>query len=109
MVGHTGNYTATLLAIETLDACIGRVVDAARAHRAEVVVTSDHGNAERMHDDATGQAHTAHTLNLVPLVYVGRPASLAGGGSLQDVAPTLLAIMGLPKPAEMTGHSRVRF
>jgi 2,3-bisphosphoglycerate-independent phosphoglycerate mutase len=109
MVGHTGSFDAAKRAIETLDACIGRVVDAARAHRAEVVVTSDHGNAERMHDDATGQAHTAHTLNLVPLVYVGRPASLAGGGSLQDVAPTLLAIMGLPKPAEMTGHSLVRF
>ena len=62
-----------------------------------------------MHDDATKQAHTAHTLNLVPFVYVGRPASLAGGGALQDVAPTLLAVMGLPKPPEMTGHSLVRF
>jgi 2,3-bisphosphoglycerate-independent phosphoglycerate mutase len=109
MVGHTGNFAAARRAIETLDACIGRVVDAARAHGAEVVITADHGNAERMHDDTTGQAHTAHTLNLVPCVYVGRPATLVPGGALQDIAPTLLAIMGLPKPAEMTGHSLVRF
>jgi 2,3-bisphosphoglycerate-independent phosphoglycerate mutase len=109
MVGHTGNFDAAKRAIETLDTCIGRVVDAARAHGTEVLITSDHGNAERMHDDATGQAHTAHTLNLVPCIYVGRPATLAGGGALQDIAPTLLAIMGLPKPPEMTGHSLVRF
>ena len=108
MVGHTGNFAAARRAIETLDTCIGRVVDAARAHHTEVLITSDHGNAERMHDDATGQAHTAHTLNLVPCVYVGRPATMVAGGALQDVAPTLLAIMGLPKPDEMTGHSLVR-
>ena len=109
MVGHTGNFDAARRAIETLDACIGRVVDAARSHGAEVVITSDHGNAERMHDEATAQAHTAHTLNLVPFVYVGRPATLTEGGALQDVAPTLLSVMGLPKPREMTGHSLVRF
>ena len=108
MVGHTGNFEAAKKAIETLDACIGRVVEAARAHRADVLITADHGNAERMHDDVTHQAHTAHTLNLVPLVYVGRPAKLSDGGALQDVAPTLLAIMGLPKPPEMTGHSLLR-
>ena len=109
MVGHTGNFDAAKRAIETLDSCIGRVVDAARAHRMDVVITADHGNAERMHDDATHQPHTAHTLNLVPFVYVGRPASVTDGGALQDVAPTLLAVMGLPKPPEMTGHSLVRF
>jgi 2,3-bisphosphoglycerate-independent phosphoglycerate mutase len=109
MVGHTGNFEAAKRAIETLDACIGRVVDAARAHGADVVITSDHGNAERMHDETTGQAHTAHTRNLVPLVYVGRPARIAEGGALQDVAPTLLAVMGLPKPPQMTGHSLLRF
>jgi 2,3-bisphosphoglycerate-independent phosphoglycerate mutase len=109
MVGHTGNLDAAKRAIETLDACIGRVVEAARAHRMEVVITADHGNAERMHDDATCQAHTAHTLNVVPFVYVGRPATVSDGGALQDVAPTLLAVMGLPKPPEMTGHSLVRF
>jgi 2,3-bisphosphoglycerate-independent phosphoglycerate mutase len=106
MVGHTGNFEAAKRAIETLDACIGRVVDAARAHDAAVLITADHGNAERMHDERTGQAHTAHTRNAVPLVYVGRRAATAqAGGALQDVAPTLLAIMGLPKPPEMTGHS----
>jgi len=109
MVGHTGNFEAAKRAIETLDACIGRVVDAARACGGEVVITSDHGNAEQLHDDATGQPHTAHTLNLVPCVYVGRPATLMAGGALQDIAPTLLALMGLPKPPEMTGHSLVRF
>jgi 2,3-bisphosphoglycerate-independent phosphoglycerate mutase len=109
MVGHTGNFEAAKRAIEALDACVGRVVDAARAAGGEVVITADHGNAERMHDDATGQAHTAHTLNLVPFVYVGRPARLEAGGALQDVAPTLLALMGLPKPPEMSGHSLVRF
>jgi 2,3-bisphosphoglycerate-independent phosphoglycerate mutase len=70
-----------------------------------VVITADHGNAEMMHDPSTGQSHTAHTLNLVPFVYVGRPARMHAGGALQDVAPTLLAIMGLPQPAAMTGHS----
>jgi len=107
MVGHTGNFDAAKRAIEALDRCIGRVVDAARAAGGEVVVTADHGNAEMMHDSATGQAHTAHTLNLVPFVYVGRPADLAPRGALQDVAPTLLALMGLRQPPEMTGHSLV--
>ena len=109
MVGHTGNFDAAKRAIETLDACIGRVVDAARTQGGEVVITADHGNAEQLHDDTTGQAHTAHTLNLVPCLYVGRPATLIDGGALQDIAPTLLALMGLPKPREMTGHSLVRF
>jgi 2,3-bisphosphoglycerate-independent phosphoglycerate mutase len=108
MVGHTGNFEAAKRAIEVLDACIGRVVDAARACGGEVLITADHGNAERMRDDATGQVHTAHTLSVVPCVYVGRPATLAAGGALQDIAPTLLALMGLPKPPEMTGHSLVR-
>ncbi|HEY3582931.1 MAG TPA: 2,3-bisphosphoglycerate-independent phosphoglycerate mutase, partial [Casimicrobiaceae bacterium] len=84
--------------------------DAARAHGADVVITADHGNAERMHDETTGQAHTANTRNLVPFVYVGRrTATLTSGGALQDVAPTLLAIMGLPRPAEMTGQSLIHF
>jgi 2,3-bisphosphoglycerate-independent phosphoglycerate mutase len=109
MVGHTGNFAATVKAVETLDACIGRVVEAARGAGAEVLITSDHGNAETMHDPGSGQAHTAHTLNVVPFVYVGRPARLAEGGTLQDVAPTLLALMGLPKPPEMTGRSLVKF
>ncbi len=107
MVGHTGNFAAAVQAVETLDACIGRVVDAARAAGGEVLITADHGNAEKMHDDTTGQAHTAHTLNRVPFVYVGRPARLRPGGALQDIAPTMLMLMGLPPPAEMTGRSLV--
>jgi len=105
MVGHTGKLEAAIRAIEVLDACVGRVTAAQRARGGEVLVTADHGNAEKMHDDATGQAHTAHTLNLVPCLYVGRPATPRGQGSLQDIAPTLLAMMGLPQPAEMTGHA----
>ena len=75
MVGHTGNLDAAVKAVETLDACIGRVVTALRAAGGELLITADHGNAEKMHDDVTGQPHTAHTLCLVPCVYVGRPAT----------------------------------
>jgi len=109
MVGHTGNFPAVVAAVETLDACLERVVKAARAAGGEVLITADHGNAEMTHDAQTGQAHTAHTLNVVPLVYIGRPARLAPGGALKDVAPSMLALMGLAQPAEMTGHSLVRF
>jgi len=109
MVGHTGNLDAAVKAVETLDACIGRVVTALRAAGGELLITADHGNAEKMRDEVTGQPHTAHTLCLVPCVYVGRPAKMADGGSLQDVAPTLLAMLGLAQPAEMTGHSLVSF
>ena len=107
MVGHTGDLAAAVKAVETLDECIGRVVAAARASGAEVLITADHGNCERMFDDGTGQAHTAHTLNRVPFVYVGRPATMAGGGALQDIAPTMLSLMGLPAPPEMTGKPLV--
>ena len=109
MVGHTGNLAAAIIAVETLDACIGRVVDAARKAGGEVLITADHGNAEQMFDPKTGQPHTAHTLNLVPCVYVGRRAQMADGGALSDVAPTLLAMLGIVPPPEMTGHSLLRF
>ena len=109
MVGHTGDLAAAIRAVETLDACIGRVVAAVRAAGGEVVITADHGNVEKMRDEATGQPHTAHTLQLVPCLYVGRAASIANGGSLQDVAPTLLAMLGAPLPAEMTGRSLLTF
>jgi 2,3-bisphosphoglycerate-independent phosphoglycerate mutase len=105
MVGHTGKLEAATRAIEVLDACVGRVVAAQRARGGEILVTADHGNAEKMRDEATGQAHTAHTLNLVPCLYIGRAATPRGPGALQDIAPTLLAMMGLPQPAEMTGHA----
>jgi 2,3-bisphosphoglycerate-independent phosphoglycerate mutase len=107
MVGHTGKLDAAVKAVETLDACVGRVVDAARAAGGEVLITADHGNVEMLDDPSTGQPHTAHTLNLVPFVYVGRPARVAAGGALQDIAPTMLALMDIPQPAEMTGHTLV--
>jgi len=103
MVGHTGNLEAAKQAIEVLDECIGRTVTAMREIGGEVLITADHGNAEMMSDPATHQAHTAHTLNEVPLLYIGRKAKAADGGALQDVAPTLLTMMGLPQPPEMTG------
>jgi 2,3-bisphosphoglycerate-independent phosphoglycerate mutase len=107
MVGHTGNLEAATRAIEVLDECIGRTVTAMREAGGEVLITADHGNAETMVDPATHEPHTAHTLNLVPLLYIGRKAKMANGGALQDVAPTLLAMMGLPQPAQMTGKSLV--
>ena len=109
MVGHTGVLPAAIQAIETLDACIGRVVEAMREIGGEVLITSDHGNAEMMLDPATGQPHTAHTTNLVPLLYVGRNARIESTGALSDIAPTLLRIMGLPQPPEMTGKPLIDF
>jgi 2,3-bisphosphoglycerate-independent phosphoglycerate mutase len=107
MVGHTGNLAAATRAIEVLDECIGRAVEAMREAGGEVLITSDHGNAETMLDPQTQQAHTAHTLNLVPLLYIGRRAKVADRGALQDVAPTLLVMMGLPQPPQMTGRSLI--
>jgi len=103
MVGHTGNLAAATRAIEVLDECLGKVVSAMRECGGEVLITADHGNAETMLDTETRQPHTAHTLNLVPALYVGRKAAAADGGALQDVAPTLLSMMGLERPPEMTG------
>jgi 2,3-bisphosphoglycerate-independent phosphoglycerate mutase len=109
MVGHTGDLAAATRAIEMLDECVGRAVEAMQAVGGEVLITADHGNAETMLDTVTQQAHTAHTLNLVPLLYIGRKAKVANGGALQDVAPTLLRMMGLPQPAEMTGKPLLEF
>ena len=106
MVGHTGNFDAAVAAIETVDECLGRVVSALHRVGGSMLITADHGNAEKMRDAETGQAHTAHTTNPVPLIYVGPlRARFVESGALCDVAPTLLAIMGLPKPSEMTGRS----
>ncbi len=107
MVGHTGNFDAAVQAIEALDVCLGRVYEAVERAGGEMLITADHGNAEQMRGEDTGQAHTAHTTNLVPLVYVGRPAKLDGSGALADVAPTMIYLMGLDKPSEMSGHSLV--
>jgi 2,3-bisphosphoglycerate-independent phosphoglycerate mutase len=109
MVGHTGNLQAAIKAIETLDTCVGRVVNAMQSINGEVIITADHGNAEMMLDEENHQAHTQHTTNLVPLTYVGRPAKLTDGGALSDLAPTLLHMMGMPQPAEMTGKSLIHF
>ncbi|MCL2872794.1 MAG: 2,3-bisphosphoglycerate-independent phosphoglycerate mutase [Betaproteobacteria bacterium] len=109
MVGHTGKFDAAVTAVETLDACLARVIGALERAGGEALITADHGNAEMMFDPATGQPHTAHTLNPVPLVYVGRPAQLAEGGALCDLAPTVLRLMGLSAPPAMTGHSLVTF
>lgn len=107
MVGHTGNFEATVKAIEALDVCLARVVAALQSVGGEALITADHGNAEQLHSNETGQAHTAHTINPVPLIYVGRPATLAETGALCDVAPTMLSLMGLSIPEEMGGHSLV--
>ncbi|OIR19373.1 2,3-bisphosphoglycerate-independent phosphoglycerate mutase [mine drainage metagenome] len=109
MVGHSGIMDAAVTAVEALDVCIGRVVKAMLECGGEVLITADHGNAEQMLDRTTHQAHTAHTLNPVPFIYIGRKADIApaGTGALQDVAPTLLAMMGLPQPPEMTGKSLI--
>lgn len=107
MVGHTGNFDATVQAIEALDACLGRVVEAAQSVGGEVLISADHGNAEQMFDPNTGQAHTAHTCNLVPFLYIGRSAKAAAGGALEDICPTMLYLMGIEKPVEMTGKALV--
>jgi 2,3-bisphosphoglycerate-independent phosphoglycerate mutase len=110
MVGHTGVLPAAIKAIEALDLCIGRVVAAMDEIGGDMLITADHGNAEMMVDAVTRQPLTAHTTNPVPLVYVGkRKANLAETGALEDVAPTLLKIMGLAQPAEMTGHALIEF
>jgi 2,3-bisphosphoglycerate-independent phosphoglycerate mutase len=109
MVGHSGNIEAATKAVEVIDACLGRLKEAVLAKDGAMLITADHGNAEMMFDEKTHQPHTAHTLNLVPLILIGRefkgkPKSLPEG-SLADIAPTLLQLLGLPQPAEMTGRS----
>jgi 2,3-bisphosphoglycerate-independent phosphoglycerate mutase len=103
MVGHTGIYDAAIKAVETLDSCIAKVVDAVKAVDGQLLITADHGNAEQMRDPQTGQAHTAHTSLPVPLIYVGKAADAIEGGKLSDIAPTMLSLMGMPVPAEMSG------
>jgi len=105
MVGHTGNFEATVKAIEALDKCLAKVVTAAQRVGGELLITADHGNAEQMRSVETGQAHTAHTTNPVPLIYIGRPATFADNGVLADISPTMLYLMGLEKPTEMGGDS----
>lgn len=108
MVGHTGDLKATVTAVEAVDAALGRIEAAVRDAGGALLVTADHGNAENMHDPATGQPHTAHTQNLVPLVMAGEVDGMRiDDGRLADIAPTVLEIMGLAQPDEMTGRSLI--
>jgi 2,3-bisphosphoglycerate-independent phosphoglycerate mutase len=103
MVGHTGKFDAAVKACEAVDACIGRITEALAKNDGECLITADHGNAEQMQDPDTGVAHTAHTSEPVPFIYFGRPANVRSGGTLSDVAPTMLHLMGMEQPKEMTG------
>ena len=107
MVGHSGKIEPTVKAVETVDACLGRIELAVRAKGGAMLITADHGNAEMMIDPATGGPHTAHTTNPVPFIIVSadnKKFTLKPGGSLRDISPTILAMLGLPEPKEMTGQ-----
>ncbi len=103
MVGHTGKFDAAVKAIEAIDRALGRVLEALQSVDGEMLITADHGNAEQMLDEETGQPHTAHTSNLVPLIYVGREAQLSEHGALSDIVPSMMYLMNLEAPPEMTG------
>ena len=103
MVGHTGIMAAAVKACETVDTCVGRIVEALKEAGGAALITADHGNAEKMRDEATGEPHTAHTTNLVPLICTDDRVKELKPGRLCDLAPTLLKLAGLPQPEEMTG------
>lgn len=103
MVGHTGKFDAAVKAVEAVDHCIGRVIESLKKVDGECLITADHGNCERMKDLTTGQPYTAHTNLPVPLIYVGRKATIEDGGRLCDLAPTILKLIGMEQPKEMTG------
>ena len=107
MVGHTGKLDAAIQAVEAVDSCLGQVLAAVERAGGRLLITADHGNAEKMKDSETGDRHTAHTMNKVPIVLAGAPAGSGrlSDGRLADVAPTLLALMGLPQPGAMTGRN----
>jgi len=108
MVGHTGDFDAAVKACEAVDTSIARVLTALEETGSECLITADHGNAEQMLDNDSGQAHTAHTCEPVPLIYVGRNAQAAENGALSDLAPTILSLMELPQPQEMTGSNLMK-
>ena len=107
MVGHTGSLEAAVKAVETIDGCVARVVEAIEKQNGILIITADHGNAEQMVDYKTGEPQTAHTTNPVPLILVGLEGIKLKEGKLADLAPTMLDIMGLEKPEEMTGESLI--
>jgi 2,3-bisphosphoglycerate-independent phosphoglycerate mutase len=106
-VGHTGVIPAVVRAVETVDACLGRVVDATHAVGGVCLVTADHGNAETMLEDDGSSPHTAHTTNPVPLVVTREAIALRGGGELSDLAPTVLDLLAVAPPRVMTGTTLV--
>lgn len=110
MVGHTGVETAANEAVVVIDECMARILDALHTTGGEALITADHGNIEQMYDEKNQQPHTAHTTNLVPLIYIGRPAQWApvNHPGLDDVAPTLLYLMGMNAPSEMTGRNLLK-
>jgi 2,3-bisphosphoglycerate-independent phosphoglycerate mutase len=107
MVGHTGVIPAVVKAVETTDACLGRVVAAVREHGGVCLVTADHGNAERMLEDDGVSPHTAHTTNLVPLIATENRLKLREHGELSDLAPTVLGLLGFSQPLQMTGRDLI--
>ena len=109
MVGHTGDLAAAMKAVEAVDTCLGRLMAAVKTAGGVLLVTADHGNAEQMFDETSHQKHTQHTLNRVPALLFNAPAGVRSlaDGKLADVAPTMLALMGVPQPREMTGKSLI--
>jgi 2,3-bisphosphoglycerate-independent phosphoglycerate mutase len=106
MVGHSGKLEPTIKGVETIDACLGRIYQTLKQRGGSMLITADHGNAELMVDPASGGPHTSHTTNPVPVILVSEDATkyrLREDGSLRDISPTLLALLGLEKPARMTG------
>ena len=108
MVGHSGSLAAAMKAVEAVDQCLGVVHAALNDTGGELLITADHGNVEQMQDHESGQNHTAHTTNPVPFVFAGRDAAPQCDGSLRDIGPTMLYLLGLPQPSEMTGRSLLR-
>jgi len=108
MVGHTGIIDAAVLAVEAVDTSLQRIVDALKSGGGQMLITADHGNIEQMVDKETGQPHTAHPTNPVPLLYAGGGKPLDADGSLSDLAPIVLAMLGVGQPVEMTGRSLIK-
>jgi len=109
MVGHTGNFDAAVSAIETLDQCLSRVLKSVHGTDTELLITADHGNAEQMMDSDMDQPFTSHTTNKVPLIYIGKREAKIKEGALCDISPTILEMMGLPIPNQMSGQSLIDF
>ena len=105
MVGHTGNLTAAIKAVEVIDTCLGKIEQALQRANGVMLLSADHGNIEQMQDPNTKAPHTAHTTTDVPVILVGMREVRLKNGSLADIAPTLLGLLGLEQPSAMTGHS----